>query len=275
MKDISSLLVRLADEAVSDSRRTSNPTVAVGKKPTLHPSLAEQMKSCAGSSTNPFDHSTMKTRCSTIARLAFSTGISLATVSMAIIFFEEERMNKSKQIFTVALLSASVGLGTQSLFAQGAPGSGSSMPGAQDKDGSRPTVPQPGPGTPHQPTIPGQPAPGLPHTEPIPGQRGTIPERIAPPSAGHQDMAVTSEHIKKAQDALKTKGHNPGSDGKMDDKTQQALREFQKNNDLPATGVLDEKTAAKLGVNLGTGDKTTPHPNRGTSPSSKSSGSLR
>jgi peptidoglycan hydrolase-like protein with peptidoglycan-binding domain len=88
-------------------------------------------------------------------------------------------------------------------------------------------------------------------------------------------MAVTSEHIKKAQDALQTKGHNPGSDGRMDAKTQQALREFQKNNDLPATGVLDEKTAAKLGVDLGERDKPARHPNRGTSPSSKSSGSLQ
>jgi peptidoglycan hydrolase-like protein with peptidoglycan-binding domain len=115
----------------------------------------------------------------------------------------------------------------------------------------------------------------LPQTDPIPGQPGTIPERIQPPAAGHQGMAVTAEHIKKAQDALQAKGHNPGSDGRMDAKTQQALREFQKNNDLPATGVLDEKTAAKLGVNLGTGDKTVPHLNRGTSPSSKSSGSLQ
>lgn len=36
----------------------------------------------------------------------------------------------------------------------------------------------------------------------------------------------------------------------MDAQTQQALRDFQKANDLPATGVLDEKTANKLGVNI-------------------------
>jgi peptidoglycan hydrolase-like protein with peptidoglycan-binding domain len=70
------------------------------------------------------------------------------------------------------------------------------------------------------------------------------------PDASDKGMVVTSEHIKKAQDALKAKGLNPGTGGKLDPQTQQALREFQKANDLPATGVLDEKTAAKLGVNM-------------------------
>jgi peptidoglycan hydrolase-like protein with peptidoglycan-binding domain len=36
----------------------------------------------------------------------------------------------------------------------------------------------------------------------------------------------------------------------MDGKTQQALRDFQKANKLPVTGVLDAQTAAKLGVTL-------------------------
>jgi peptidoglycan hydrolase-like protein with peptidoglycan-binding domain len=176
-------------------------------------------------------------------------------------------MKRTREILTAALLSASVGLGAQSLFAQSGPGSGSSMPGNQDKSG--PTVPQPEPGTPQRPTI--QPGPGLPQTGPIPGQRGTIPE-IVRPDAG-QNMAVTSDHIKKAQDALKAKGLNPGTDGRMDAQTQQALREFQKANDLPATGVLDEKTAAKLGVNLGTEGKSLPR--QSTSPSSKPNDTLR
>ncbi|MGH7797093.1 MAG: peptidoglycan-binding protein [Candidatus Binatia bacterium] len=182
-------------------------------------------------------------------------------------------MKARREILTAALLSASVGLGAQSLFAQSTPGSGSSMPGSQDRSG--PTVPQPGPATPQRPTIPGQPAPGLPQTDPVPGQPGTIPERVERPDAGQQNMAVTSEDIKKAQKALKAKGLNPGADGRMDAKTQQALRDFQKANDLPITGVLDEKTAAKLGVNLGAEGKSTPGHSRGSRPSSKSGGSLR
>jgi len=184
-------------------------------------------------------------------------------------------MKRRKEFLTAALLSASVGLGAQALFAQSTPDSGSSMPGSQDRSG--PTVPQPEPGTPQQPTIPGQPAPGLPQTDPIPGQPGTIPERTESPDAGRQQTAVTSEDIKKAQDALKAKGLNPGTDGRMDAQTQQALREFQKANDLPVTGVLDEKTAEKLGVNLGTEGKSTPghSGSTGTSPSPKSSGELQ
>ena len=172
-------------------------------------------------------------------------------------------MKKRNEILTAALLSACVALGAQSLFAQSSPGSGSSMP--QDRTG--PTVP-PGPDT--SPTLPGQPAPGIPPTGPIPGQRGTIPEKMGP-SAGDKGMVVTSEHIKKAQDALKAKGLNPGTGGKLDPQTQQALRDFQKANNLPATGVLDEKTAGKLGVTMNTPEKS---PSGESTGPSKPTGSL-
>lgn len=154
-------------------------------------------------------------------------------------------MNGRRKVLTAALLSASVGLGAQSIFAQNTPSGGPAAPGNPGQ-----TIPQPGPRT--QPTIPGQPAPGLPQTDPLPGQPGTIPERVQQPRSG-DNMVVSAEHIKKAQEALKSKGLNPGSDGKMDEKTQQALRDFQKVNNLPATGVLDEQTAAKLGVKLDSG----------------------
>lgn len=157
-------------------------------------------------------------------------------------------MKRRFQIVTAVLLSAGVGVGAQSLSAQTtAPGGGAMGP-------QNPA--QPGPNLPRetQPTIPGQPAPGIPQTQPMPGQPGTIPERIAPPSPSNRNMQVTSEDIKKAQDALQAKGLSPGTDGKMDTKTQQALRDFQKANNLPATGVLDEKTAEKLGVRTSSSD---------------------
>jgi hypothetical protein len=155
-------------------------------------------------------------------------------------------MKRKRQILTVALLSASVGLGAQSILAQTAPGGGSTRP----TDPTGPVVPQPGPSLPRetQPTIPGQPAPGIPQPDRMPGQPGTIPERVQRPSTGDQNMKVSSDDIKKAQDALKAKGLNPGTDGRMDAKTQQALRDFQKSSNLPATGVLDDRTAEKLGV---------------------------
>src|SRR5215475_4516975 len=129
-------------------------------------------------------------------------------------------MKRKKQILSAVILSGSVGLGVSSLFAQGAPGSG-----------------QPGP------------SPQPRQTEPMPGQPGTIPERVERPSAGDKGMVVSSDDIKKAKEALKAKGLNPGPiDGTLDSKTQQALRDFQKANKLPVTGVLDAQTAEKLGV---------------------------
>ena len=141
-------------------------------------------------------------------------------------------------VLTAAVLAASVGFGVQSLAAQSAPGSG-------------PTGPvNPGPTEPSsprelQPTIPAQPAPRA----PSPGQPGAIPEIMEGPERGGPEMIVSPGDIKKAQQALRAKGLNPGMDGVLDAKTQQALQDFQKSNNLPATGVLDEKTLAKLGVN--------------------------
>jgi peptidoglycan hydrolase-like protein with peptidoglycan-binding domain len=62
---------------------------------------------------------------------------------------------------------------------------------------------------------------------------------------------MSSENITEAQEALRARGFNPGStSGTMDAKTQQAVREFQKVNKLPVTGVLDPKTAQQLGITL-------------------------
>jgi peptidoglycan hydrolase-like protein with peptidoglycan-binding domain len=85
---------------------------------------------------------------------------------------------------------------------------------------------------------------------------------------------VSSDEIKRAQQALKARGLNPGIDGKMDAKTQQALRDFQKANKLPVTGILDQRTAEKLGVSLNGQDRSLPR--RGhESTLPKSNGSVR
>jgi Putative peptidoglycan binding domain len=57
------------------------------------------------------------------------------------------------------------------------------------------------------------------------------------------------QDIKEAQEALKDKGHDPGSiDGRMGPKTREAIRAFQSSNGLQATGSLNAETAKKLGV---------------------------
>ena len=57
------------------------------------------------------------------------------------------------------------------------------------------------------------------------------------------------EMVKAAQQALREKGHDPGSvDGRMGPKTQQALRDFQNAQGIQATGELDAKTMVSLGI---------------------------
>jgi peptidoglycan hydrolase-like protein with peptidoglycan-binding domain len=90
----------------------------------------------------------------------------------------------------------------------------------------------------------------VPQRGPLPGEPGTIPERIQPRDpTSPQEMVISAEEIKRAQEALKSRGYDPGAiSGRMHAKTQDALREFQKNNNLAPTGVLDKKTADRLDV---------------------------
>src|SRR5215467_8095904 len=117
-------------------------------------------------------------------------------------------MKNRKWILTAVILSGSLGLGVQSVSAQ-----------------ERPMGKQPD---------------------------RAIPEKMQSPSSGIQSQGMAgmpADDIKKAKEALKAKGLNPGPiDGTLDSKTQQALRDFQKANKLPVTGVLDAQTAEKLGV---------------------------
>ena len=58
---------------------------------------------------------------------------------------------------------------------------------------------------------------------------------------------------------MKAKGLDPGEiSGRMHTKTQEALRRFQKVNDLSTTGVLNQQTADKLGIKLKGDNNSTP-----------------
>jgi peptidoglycan hydrolase-like protein with peptidoglycan-binding domain len=119
---------------------------------------------------------------------------------------------KSKTVVLItAILSGTIGLGVPSIWAQYTPQTGPSKPG-------------------------------------IPERMQTPGQETGPMSSSH----ISSEDIKAVKEALKAKGLNPGPiNGTLDSKTQQALRDFQKTNDLPVTGTIDPKTASKLGVALG------------------------
>lgn len=56
-------------------------------------------------------------------------------------------------------------------------------------------------------------------------------------------------NVRQVQEALKAQGHDPGPiDGMMGPQTQQALRDYQRSQNLTETGRLDQQTAEKLGV---------------------------
>jgi peptidoglycan hydrolase-like protein with peptidoglycan-binding domain len=75
-------------------------------------------------------------------------------------------------------------------------------------------------------------------------QGGTVEMGKSGSTAGSSTASIMA-----VQQALKDKGYDPGPiDGKMNSKTQSALKSFQSASSLPATGVLDSGTANKLGV---------------------------
>ena len=56
-------------------------------------------------------------------------------------------------------------------------------------------------------------------------------------------------NVRQVQEALKAQGHDPGPiDGVMGPQTKEALRAYQRSQNLTETGRLDSQTAEKLGV---------------------------
>lgn len=132
---------------------------------------------------------------------------------------------KHKAAITSVVLAGSLALGAGLAFSQS--GSESRKPG-----GSVPGATQPGEYGGDVNRQPGQSDMGKQH--------------------GSSGMDFSSEEIKQVQQALKDRGHDPGSaTGVINDDTRQAIRDFQKANDLSVTGTLDRETAQKLGVSVG------------------------
>jgi peptidoglycan hydrolase-like protein with peptidoglycan-binding domain len=85
------------------------------------------------------------------------------------------------------------------------------------------------------------------------GQSQTQSEQSAQSQPqGSQQASASSqspELVKQAQEKLSAAGHDAGqADGVMGPKTQAALKEFQQSKGLQASGELDQKTIAALGV---------------------------
>src|SRR5215208_6180102 len=149
-----------------------------------------------------------------------------------------------KKIIGAVLISGVV-MGAPGLFAQ------QTLPGQGTSNATKPATDLP---REVLPSNPGQIAPKGPDFEQkIPGQQGTIPEVIERPDGVNPQpqMVVSPNEIRRAQEALKARGYDPGAvSGNMHAGTQEALRQFQKVNNLPVTGVLDQKTGEKLGIDI-------------------------
>jgi len=78
------------------------------------------------------------------------------------------------------------------------------------------------------------------------------PQAQSGQSTQAQSSGQNPELVKQAQEKLSAAGHDAGAaDGKMGPKTQAALKEFQQSKGLQASGQLDQKTVAALGVSSG------------------------
>jgi peptidoglycan hydrolase-like protein with peptidoglycan-binding domain len=69
--------------------------------------------------------------------------------------------------------------------------------------------------------------------------------------SGAQQASQSPEMIKQVQEKLSQAGHEVQADGIMGPKTQAALKEFQEQKGLQASGQLDQQTLAALGVSEG------------------------
>lgn len=78
-----------------------------------------------------------------------------------------------------------------------------------------------------------------------PGDNENIPGMH---QGGTQELSRTDMEL--VQQSLEEKGYDPGrSDGIADDSTRRAIRDFQRDKELPMTGVVDERTAENLSLN--------------------------
>jgi peptidoglycan hydrolase-like protein with peptidoglycan-binding domain len=69
--------------------------------------------------------------------------------------------------------------------------------------------------------------------------------------SGAQVGNLDAGKSKEIEQALQDKGLEPGKvDGVIDSQTQSAISQFQRNNNLPATGTVDAQTAKQLGVEI-------------------------
>ncbi len=82
---------------------------------------------------------------------------------------------------------------------------------------------------------------------------------------GMEASTPSPSDVRQIQQALKDKGFDAGPiDGQLGPQTEQALRSFQQAQGLQATGQIDQKTMAALGVQAGQQSMQGATPSQGT-----------
>ena len=144
-------------------------------------------------------------------------------------------MNNKSTFLAAVILGGTVGVTANTSWSQQTPGeTGQSFP-QQSQPGQSQPQGQPWQSQPEQ-SQPGQSQPGA--TEGIPGMHG----------AGTQELSKSD--MQAVQQVLKQKGYDVSVDGMADNSTRAAIRKFQEDEGLPVTGVIDERTANKLGFQM-------------------------
>lgn len=67
-------------------------------------------------------------------------------------------------------------------------------------------------------------------------------------SMGMSSQKLSSDQVRQVQEELAERGHQIDVDGIWGPKTQQALRDFQKEQGMQETGQLNQQTASALGL---------------------------
>jgi len=81
------------------------------------------------------------------------------------------------------------------------------------------------------------------------GQQGAQQQPSQQQSSSQSQSSQNQQHVREVQQKLMQEGHDVGSiDGQFGPKTEAALRSYQQEEGLQATGQIDEQTLQKLGI---------------------------
>ena len=86
--------------------------------------------------------------------------------------------------------------------------------------------------------------------QPYPDQTRPGEQEDIPGMHGSGTQELSKQDMQAVQQVLKKKGYDVSVDGTANDATRAAIRKFQEDEGLPVTGMIDERTANRLGFQV-------------------------